>query len=129
MDQGNGRQKNFSTGSLHSKFIQLGLHQSQMAKLEKIRDVREDPRKNLVQSVFGKWQQKCIASGVVFSQNKVMFANEAGSVDCFDYVGKISNSMAREKAVGLHAHSSAQRTQLAAWVSQKPTRNAVEIWQ
>lgn len=57
-----------SFGESHSKFVRLGIQNSELEKIRSVTAVQNDPASNLVCAVFGPWASKAIATGTNQSQ-------------------------------------------------------------
>lgn len=114
-----------SCGAAHAKFVKLGIQKSKLKKIAEVTQIHQDERINLVRAVFGQFQHKAAAGGIYKSQNKVVYTNQFGSVDCFDFVSDVHRSLARQKAVGVWSHVCAQANSLLTWMRKAPSRSAV----
>ena len=111
---------------LRSKRVKLGLLKASVSRTDNNHKAVDEPKLNLVRTVFGFWNHQSTAASTYYkAQACTAYKTEAGDIDCFDWVTKKHNTVARMKAIGLASHTAAQATQLPLWLSARSNLHAI----
>ena len=117
--------RSWSSGPAHSAAIRLGQLKSKLKTAAELSATIDNDKMDLVRNVFGKFNATIASSGLSSSQNLALFSSGSGCVNAFDFTSKISQSMSRQKAVGIYSHITSQRDALSSFLTSKPVKHAV----